>query len=410
MYSLVFKAGFLGTPAWLTDSLEIRPVERRRFRDGASRDSCGSEDEDRIGLANPGDENYRYHYEMLLSKVAERIKRNNAWYRALAYIKPSGANRTTPENGLPKHCYCPLETGANACNCPNENRCVCNPQEWADLGYRPEGLFAFYENQFNLLLREFPGKDLSYMLLQNGFPMVSPDGESARCEAGLKVDAPADAFTDMDAWSQTERVLEIGHERTQESADKKRFVVQHNGLGVNATLDCRQPGIHPKDLIIENRGDRQESDCPNQWVVEQGTQIFEDRKVTAFQTNNTDNGVNTGAELEAALENAWEHSDGIMVEIYEELFWKIKSEGATLSGTPGSKSFAQWNAMLHERRQQLWKDIPGLMTLPNYWHTFRWTDTMEESGTTETKFYYVHGSKCDPASGPGWYGTITLRP
>ena len=83
-------------------------------------------------LGNPTEIAYQNRYFDLLRKVAAHIKSRADWYRALAYIKPSGANLFTHENRLPKRCT------------PG---CICNTQLFAQHGYTPAGLYAFYQAQ-----------------------------------------------------------------------------------------------------------------------------------------------------------------------------------------------------------------------------------------------------------------------
>ncbi len=82
-------------------------------------------------LGSPADPNYRLHYFNLLKAAARHIRERNAWYRALAYVKPSGANLFSHENRLPNNCEAQCE--------------VCNPQVWAEQGdYTPTALYEFY--------------------------------------------------------------------------------------------------------------------------------------------------------------------------------------------------------------------------------------------------------------------------
>ena len=105
-----------------------------------------------MDLGSPADEAYGRYYFALLREVAKHIKEKNAWYRALAYIKPSGMNLFTDENRLPKNC---------TPDCP-----ICNTEEWAVKGdYTPAKLREFYQQQMKVLAEAFPDKDMSYMLI-----------------------------------------------------------------------------------------------------------------------------------------------------------------------------------------------------------------------------------------------------
>jgi len=91
-------------------------------------------------LGSPAHDNYKTHYFELLREASRRIKQRNAWYRALTYIKPSGANLKSHENRLPKSCT----------DCS-----ICNPEVWATQGdYTPTALYAFYREQATLLQTE----------------------------------------------------------------------------------------------------------------------------------------------------------------------------------------------------------------------------------------------------------------
>ena len=84
-----------------------------------------------MDLGGPADETYRYYYGLLLTAVAEHIKDRNDWYRALAYVKPSGMNLFSAENRLPNRCVDGPTPGRRAANA---NQCACNTQVWAEQG------------------------------------------------------------------------------------------------------------------------------------------------------------------------------------------------------------------------------------------------------------------------------------
>ncbi|MEA2166529.1 MAG: hypothetical protein QOK37_4656 [Thermoanaerobaculia bacterium] len=154
VYSLAIRAGDDGTPSWLFTN----GVTALQLQDsGEDAEGCGT----RMTLGTPTEITYQNHYFDLLRKVAAHLKTRADWYRALAYIKPSGANLQTHENRLPKRC----STG-----------CICNSQLFAQRGYTPAGLYAFYQVQTNLLAAEFPNKTMVYALIQDGFPRVNGSG------------------------------------------------------------------------------------------------------------------------------------------------------------------------------------------------------------------------------------------
>src|SRR6185436_11293517 len=135
LYSLVFTAGRNGTPAWIFD---VGGVPRVSLQDKADDDQpgCGQT----MDLGPPHDAMYQQHYFDLLTAVAAHLKQRADWYRALAYIKPSGANLESAENRLPNRC---------------EPTCAyCNTMIWANAGYRPSLLYDFYNQQFDLMALE----------------------------------------------------------------------------------------------------------------------------------------------------------------------------------------------------------------------------------------------------------------
>ncbi len=154
------------------------------------------------------------HYFDMLSKVAARIRARADWYRALAYIKPAGANLFSHENRLPKRC---------------SPGCVCNSQIFAENGYRPSKLYDFYRKQFALLKKEFPGKAISYQLIQDGFPLVNESGGYERADGSSSNGRPLPGGVE-----QTEQILELGQRDLE-----RLFVVQHNGLQVYR-MECAE--------------------------------------------------------------------------------------------------------------------------------------------------------------------------
>jgi len=361
LYSLSFKAGSKGTPQWLFDPATTDPVRKLTFQDYGSekKTGCGST----LHLGSPADPNYKKHYFALLSAAAAHIKQRNAWYRSLAYIKPSGANLFTSESRLPKRC---------------EDGCICNPQVWAEQGnYTPKALYKFYSEQSALLAKEFPNKDMAFMLIQAGFPLVNDGGE-------YKPSASLPKPTE-----QTEQIIKQGKRE-----HGLRFVVQHNGLGPRPQdrgkgdlAKCPNEGKHPAKRPFGRSG----SGCPNPWVLRAGA----DGQITAFQTNNQKQ-VSDPADLESTLRNAWDNSDAIFVEIYEERLWEVQMLGAA------GATLAEWDERFHQRRRAM-KPIPDPFPL-RHRHTFKRTI---RDGPQD--FFYVHGTKCSSA-GKGKRGKVTVLP
>ncbi|HXF04720.1 MAG TPA: hypothetical protein VNM72_04810 [Blastocatellia bacterium] len=375
MYILSFKAGSKGTPEWIFDPAiaGATAVKRLTFQDGGDDvTDCGTV----MDLGSPADPNYRLHYFALWKAAARHIRERNAWYRALAYIKPSGANLFTHENRLPNRCEP---------NCP-----ICNPQVWAEQGnYTPKALYEFYSQQTALLAAEFPNKDMSYALIQAGFPLVNDKGEYRE-----PLTSPLPRGTE-----QTETILAQGARE-----HGLRFVVQHNGLGPKPQdrtppqPPCPNEGIHPAVGPFAGAG----SGCPNKWVLEAG----ERGQVTGFQTSNAE-GVGNPIELESTLRNAWDNSDAIFVEIYEQRFWEAETAGPVLTPNGSGLTIGQWAERFHQRRRDFWipRGLPDPFPLVHR-HTFKRTIN---SPTDPQVLYYINGSKCGKG-GSANYGVIQILP
>jgi hypothetical protein len=319
LYSLAIKAGNEGTPAWLFTN-GVTPLA---LQDGGSdnekpANSCGP----RMTLGSPTDPAFQKHYFAMLTKVAAHIRGRADWFRALAYIKPSGANLFSHENRLPKRC---------------DPGCTCNSQVFAEHGYTPAKLYDFYRRQFALLKNEFPGKAISYQLIQDGFPLVNDSGGYERSDGSSSNGRPLPGGVE-----QTERILEIGQQELG-----SLFAVQHNGLQVYR-MDCAEPVGRRggrgggRAAIAANRG----GGCPNRWVLRAGA---DGKTITGFQTQNLAE-INTPAEVDLALKNAWVNSDASFVELYEAPLWLSVHTGTGI--LPSGKTIGQWAEALHERRRQ----------------------------------------------------------
>jgi hypothetical protein len=331
LYSLVFKAGDDGTPDWIFAN-GVTPLD---FQDGGSHVmGCGFD----MTLGDPTnvDGIYRGHYFDLLTKVAERVKTRADWYRALAYIKPSGANLESAENRLPKRCEP---------TCP-----VCNSQVWAEAGYRPSLLYDFYDLQFDHLRTHFPGKQMAYALISEGFPLVGESG-SWEGEMPAPVDLPG-------ATEQTRTIINAGH-----AGYDPYFTIQHNSLGIDGT-------------------------SLNNLVLQDGA----GGHLTGLQSEND---LADAAEVDSALTNAYDNSAAVFVELYEGQVWFAANDPALPSGN----TLGDWNRLFQERRQV--DHTSPADPFPFHGHTFSGTVPGEEH-------YYIHGSKCgDYGAG---YGVIVVDP
>ena len=402
LYSLVFRAGKHGTPDWIfRPVIDVPPaaesarqvvtaVKRLQFKDGGSNlaaGKCGSD----MDLGSPADEAYGRYYFALLREVAKHIKEKNAWYQALAYIKPSGMNLFTDENRLPKNC---------TPDCP-----ICNTEEWAVNGdYTPEKLREFYQQQMKVLAEAFPDKDMSYMLIQDGFPQVNGigeylgqpgldvwDAEDIKAQGGNPCKFPPKGTLPSGA-QQTECVLQDGA-----NTYKTRFVVQHNGL---------------RPQCGDNDGDGIEDCRPNRWARNAG----DDGQIIGYQTTNATNGVDSPEHLDAALANGYCDSQATFFEIYEQRLWEIRKSrsdgvldrrggspaGCVLSSAP--RTLADWDNLLHIRRWERGAtlNLPGAFP-PVHRHQF--TRTLKTSA--EQRFTYVNGYQCSDGPAPK-YGVVAI--
>lgn len=335
LFSLAIKAGDDGTPQWLFTN----GVTALDLQDGGSDSEtvgCGV----KMTLGSPTDIAYQNHYFDLLRKVAAHIRSRADWYRALGYIKPSGANLFSHENRLPKRC---------------DPGCICNTQLFAQRGYRPSGLYAFYQAQLALLAAEFPGKTMSYALIQDGFPQINDAGDYERSD-GTSSGGALPGVTE-----QTQVILNTG-----QAVWHQLFAVQHNGLNQKRTDNCLNDINAPG--------------CPNKWVLQEG----KEGQVTGFQTSNEEK-VATAADADSALRNAWDNSQAVFVELYEERFFEaVRQPNGIIDPAGSGKTMAQWVTDFNTRRRTLFPALPDPFPV-TYSHTF--------TGGAQT-LYYVHGAKC----------------
>lgn len=338
LFSVAIKAGDDGTPLWLFTS-GVTPLQ---LQDGGSDDElsgCGV----RMTLGDPTEATYQNLYFDLLRKLATHIKSRSDWYRALAYIKPSGANLFSHENRLPKRCAA---------------GCICNTQLFAQRGYRPSGLYAFYSAQNALLASEFPGKMISYALIQDGFPQINETGGYEKSDGTPSNGAPLPGVTE-----QTQRVINQG-----QAEQGIRFVVQHNGIQTKKTSGCLND--------INALG------CPNKWVLQEG----KEGQVTGWQTVNEEK-VATPAQLDSTILNAWDNSQGVFVEVYEERFFEaVRQPNGIIDPSGSGKTMAQWTTDFQGRRRSLFPTLGDPVPMTHS-HTFTLA-----SGTQT--IYYVNGTKC----------------
>lgn len=353
-YSISFKAGLRGTPDWIFEKescAPYSPVMRYHFVDkgeGGERvkDPCGVE----MDLGSPADPAYRKLYFDMWRAVAAHIKERNDWYRALAWVKPSGANLITHENRLPYKC---------------EPGCLCNTQVWSEKAkLKPADIVAFYVDQFKLLRDLFPQKDISYALIQSGFPQLTQDG---------RWQAPEDSL--IKSATLVEDILAKGR-----SLLGDRFAAQHNGV-----RPWREGSECPS---------RKANGCPNWWVVDSGNK----GSWSGFQTINR---LETVEDLDSTLKNVWRNSEGTFLEIYEDLLYRITDDGGQVS--PNGLTLADWNRRFIQRRDKRSKSGPQYPD--SHMHVF--VRPKGENGS-QRRYDYINGSRCTGSGGVN-KGTIILQ-
>ncbi|MEO7330375.1 MAG: hypothetical protein ABI193_17500, partial [Minicystis sp.] len=416
LYSLGFKAGDEGTPDWIFGvpcgcNGAATPVP---FQDPGASDnlSCGGGTPETYG--SPADPSYQCHYLELLQAVADHLRTRSAWYRALAYIKVSGANLASHENRLPRRCDCDPE---------------CNAKIWGQtatpsVGYTPSRLYDFYAAQTAGLLGWYPTKVMSYALIQDGFPLVNECGDWELANGTCSSCVLPGCTSLPGAFEQTQKILDDAQTRLGKS-----FAVQHNGLGVQNTA-CDFATVHPHPLasgahVASSPGEAcffdgsggcdpvacpdgcywdPSSGCPNKWAVREGAE----GQLTGFQTNNTSGDVATAADLDSALQNLWDNSDGVFVEVYDSVLSQTQGSSWAAVGPTSTKTLGDWAQTLHGRLKgtdtvTAWGTADTFPT--SHSHTFVRT----VASTRAQVLYYVHASRCADAGGPRW-GAVGILP
>jgi hypothetical protein len=379
LYSIGIKSGAEGTeqdatPTWLFDpppaGAGLTPVMLDWNEDSTS---CKTP---LHAYGDPTDDAYRQLYLDMLSHVASVLKQDSARWRSLAYVKLSGANSRSAENRLPNGC----KAGPG---------CTCNNKEWADAGYTPRGLETFYREQMARIAQEFPGKSMSYSLIQAGFPQVNDKGcyldenKTNICPTGVDpllhpMDGP---------FQQTQAIIDYA--RSQYGDD---VAIAHLGLGPKpdfsdpmtyaAGTGCPLPLASDGSLAHGPNGVG--SGCPNKWATDVGAV----GGLTHFQTNNSTQ-VGTPAQLASALDNMWSNSNSAMLEIYEDRAWEANDSILDPTLPPEQQlTLAQWNQRLHDRRRD---NFPALGDPTPTTISFTFTRSLEPY---ETFYYFV------PRSGP----------
>ncbi|MCB9684410.1 MAG: beta-galactosidase [Alphaproteobacteria bacterium] len=301
LFNVSIKAGYHGTPSWIFDA----GVERLVFRDhgthGRDECACGAFME----LGSPTDPRYRELYLEVLGALADHLRGNAAYYRSLAYIKPSGANLYSAEARLPKRCNCERSCPNAPCPVPPRFRDapnlgpdgrICNTEVWAKSGYTPEGLYAFFADQERVLAERFPDKDMNFMLIHSGFPLVESADRYLRCGQDPKT-AP------IGATDQTKELLERGWKQLG-----ARFSIMHAGVQPN----------HPVNRMLRTQR--------------------EEGQIVGLQTHNE---VRGPTDLVKTMRNGLDSTPVTFFEIYE------------AAASTSSAVLPALNAELHDRRRAM---------------------------------------------------------
>jgi hypothetical protein len=343
-------AGSKGTPEWLFTDGGVAPLTfQDKTNEGAITEEAKAACGPTFTLGDPTDEAYQEHYYAMIRKLGEHIRSRSDWYRAVAYVKLSGANMHTEELDLPSRC---------------EPGCICNTEVWAKAGYTPDGLEDFFANQMDVWQEAFPGKPMIFALIQDGWPRVSNDGAylvDGKETVGGKVPGP---------FEQTEALLAMGGERYPDL-----FVTAHNGL-------------QPKS---EGR--------PNPWVLE----VQELGRPTSYQTTNLKK-VEEHTDLQGVLETLWEQSEAFYLEIYEQVAWDARQQpGGILvpeNQAKDANTLLEWDALLEERRNQ--SQFGEGEIYPDS-HTFTF------NGQSGDEFYFYNPSTCNDGTAEQKYGVIEIE-
>jgi len=112
-------------------------------------------------------------------------------------------------------------------------------------------------------------------------------------------------------------------------------------------------------------------------------------QITGFQTNNR-GGVSTLAELDSAFLNTFDNTDGVFLEIYEDVFWEANNQRGRVLPASG-KTTGGWADEFHRRRVDA--VFPNFARAGNPFPS-SFSFTFQRAGTGAQTLYDVHGAKC----------------
>jgi plastocyanin len=454
LFTLDVRAGKGGTPDWIFDTYEgpagPGPVSPLGFKDwGSERAPPGNDCGFTMVLGSPVDPSYRELYTAMLDALAAHVASDSRWFQALAHVKLSGANFISSEARLPNRCYDGDGDGVlDIITDPRgqTDRCLCNSRTWAQAEpeYTPAGLYEYYRVVGNTVFNAFfQRKSLGYQLIQAGFPRVESatnfEGDALQDQNGNDLlSPPGVASDDINGFIQTETVLQEGREgrfvdptgATTDPVAARLFVPQHSGLG-RLPEDDGRPGCNQAvsvgvatppaalfPIATNTPGDRVHDGCPNRWAVEEGT-LFS--QIMGFQTQNPET-VTSPGDLESTLWNLTINSNGVFLEIYEQVAWEVlhtRGSGETaavldanrvnLMGNPApySKNLFTWTEELHGRRKDL--ADPSNAHLRDPFPGFH-QHTFSNASAAPVTYYFVNPSTCGQTHDPARVGQITVTP
>jgi hypothetical protein len=257
----------------------------------------------------------------------------------------------------------------------------------------------------NHFATQFPGKTMSYQLIQDGFPKVTDvpvpgtigcweDNNATNhisCPGGLAYGSASYPVASYPMPSpvgvgQTEHIL--AKIRSSYPFD---MAIQHNGL---------------KGPMPVPTGCPQGQGCPNQWVIDAGHTPLPGHafgQITGYQHMSGD--VTDPLLLEKSYQNLYSNTDGVFVEIFELALWRSGVGGMNAapldpaSGPP--RTLEQWTTLLHDRRRTVYPSTSAAFPDPT-------PTTHTRSFTTVGTYPYINASRCGFIAGTS--GVITVIP
>jgi hypothetical protein len=171
------------------------------------------------------------------------------------------------------------------------------------------------------------------------------------------------------------------------SADE--FLEEMDDAGVVYRDPCLLPDetepTHPKTLEHYRLYYGEAGTCANAWVILAGAA----GQITGKQNVS---GIRYTGQFASSLENAFDNTDAIYVEAYEDVIQRAMYDGYDM--TPMAEAFhhrrsVDWNTWVAERG---WEDRE-LVTDP-FRDAYRFTFQADEAESEPVVYYYVHGSEC----------------